>query len=568
MNVIGKKPGAELEVSIVSRSEMAQRMSALRNERASWVQHWMDLSKQIRPRASRFLLYEANKGQRRTEYIINSTPVLAARTLAAGMMAAISSPSRPWFRLTVPDAALAETEAVKAWLASTEDLLRETFIKSNIYNALLLVYGDIGPFGVSCIHVEEDETDVIRAYHFPLGSYMLANGERGAVDTVMREFRMTARQLIQKFGRSKVSEAVRRAYDDGETEQWFDVGHAILPNAKFEKGKLGAKGKRWLSVWWELASGPDVGFLRESGFDELPFMSPRWSTTGEDVYGSCPGMEALGDCRALQHLEKEKAKAVDKVVTPPMRGPSSLVNKRIGLLPGDLTIVDSINPMQTLQPSVEVNPGVVPTIIESIKEHEHRINRTFFADLWLMLSQIEGGQMTAREVNERREEKLLQLGPVTERLQGELLKPLIERTFAILYKRGAITPPPEELQGADLRIEYMSIMADAQKLLGTTAVERLTSYVGSLAAAKPDVLDTLDLDQGIQEYAAMLGVPPKMIRPDDAVARIRAQRSQAAQQTQQMQQAQAGASTAQTLSQTDTEGTNALTTMLRGVGAA
>mgnify|MGYP000564787440 FL=1 len=317
--------------------------------------------------------------------------------------------------------------------------------------------------------------------------------------------------------------------------------------------------------WLEVAADENQGLLRESGYRSFPVMAPRWETTGEDVYGTSPAMDALGDCKALQLLEKRKAQIVDKIVDPPMKGPSSLSNQRVSLLPGDVTYVDGPN-AATFAPAIEINPQAAAVVAAEIQVTEGRVEKAFYADLWLLLSQSDG-RMTATEVVERREEKLLQLGPVMERLQDELLDPLLQRVLEILFATKRLPPPPRELQGRDVRIEYISIMAQAQKLLGTTAVERFTTFVGNLATAVPAALDKLNIDTTIDEYGRMLGVPPTTIRGDDEVAQLRADRAQQQAQAQQLAAAQAAAGTAKDLAAADTGGDNALTTMLRGLGA-
>lgn len=559
----GKPKRAKKDAS-ACRKERLERYNSLKLERQSWWDHWRELAEQIRPRGSRFLSSEANKGWKKNDKIINGTPCIAERTLAAGMMSGITSPSRPWFRLTTPDPQLAELAAVKDWLAKVEDTLRLVMARSNIYNSLHSVYSDLGTHGTACLWIDEDDKSVVRTYTFPVGMFCLDTSATGQVDTVFRELSMTVRQVVQRFGYDACSPQTKTLFDCDNYNQRLQVLHMVEPNDEYQEGKLGPQGKKFRSCWYELNATDDC-CLREEGYDELPAMAPRWNVTGEDVYGDSPGMAALGDCKALQQLEKRKLQAVDKIIKPPMRGPSSLANTRSSLLPGDVTYVDSLSTGSTFAPAMEVPPIAVQIIGAEIRETENRVNRTFFADLWLMLSQADG-RMTAREVVERREEKLLQLGTVLERVHEELLDPVMGRLFSICTKRRMLPIPPPVLQGQDLRVEYISIMAQAQKLLGTTAVERLLGFVGQIATVKPDVIDKVDIDQTIDEYSTMLGVPPIIIRPDDAVARVRAARAQEAAQAQQMQQAQAAAQTAQTFSQTPTDGQTALNTMLQGLG--
>lgn len=553
------------------------RIGQLDLERQSWVSHWAELAEATGPRSFRYVdggkanANASTAGAKQNSGIINNTPVIAARTLKAGMLSGMMSPSRPWFQLTLEGEPESETQGTKSWLAEVEDKIRETCLKSNFYSAALLTLHDLAVFGFSCQLLDEDDEDLIRCYVFPVGQYWLSQSDRLSVDTVYRRFSMTVRQLVKKFGLERCSARVRQHYERRELETAVDVVHVIEPNESYQEGKLGAQGFPWYSCWFEWGVSPesagDGGCLREGGYSEKPFVAPRWTTTGEDVYGTSPAMDALGDCRALQRAEVKAAAMVDKIVDPPMRGPKSLANQRTSLLPGGMTYVDALSPAQTFAPAMEVNPQAIAVVEQKIQMFEQRINRAFYADLWLLLQQTDG-QMTAREVIERREEKLLQLGPVLDRLHDEYLDPAINRIFSVLLRKGALPPPPEELQGRDLRVKFISIMAQAQKLQGTTAVERLAGFVGQLAPLRQEILDKINWDATVDEYGAMLGVAPKVINTADMVEGVRKQRAQMQAQVAKLQAAEQAAGAAQKLASADMSGDNALTTMLKGVGAA
>jgi hypothetical protein len=277
-------------------------------------------------------------------------------------------------------------------------------------------------------------------------------------------------------------------------------------------------------------------------------------------------MDALGDAKALQLLERRKAMLIDKMANPPMKGPAGLKNQRVSLLPGDFTPVDEVTGGGKLEPAMTIDARGVEMVEQSIRQNENRINSALYADLWLMMASSDRRQITAREIDERHEEKMLQLGPVLERLQDELLDPLVDMIFDILLMRGDLPEAPEELQGVELKVEYISIMAQAQKMLGTGAVERLISLGGSIAAVSPDVLDKFDFDQIVDEYAAMLGTRPDLLRSDDVVAQMREAKAQQAQAAQQMAAMQQGVESAKTLSQADMGSDNGLTRLLAGAG--
>jgi hypothetical protein len=562
-----------METSLASplsaKQQYVRRHAALKSERFTWDPHWRSLSTLIQPRRSRFLTTDINRGSEVNQDIINGTATWALRVLQSGMMAGITSPARDWFRLTTPDPELAEFGAVKEWLFVVESRLRLAFQRSNVYQSLQTVYGDLGWAGTAAMHVEEDLEDGLRTYVFPVGQYCLGNSARLRVDTLYREFGMTVQQLVQTFKYENCSTSVQNAWDNHSVDAWHQVVHAIQPNRDWVRGRLGPKGKRWHSCYYERdTSAQDDKFLRQDGFDDFPAMCPRWTVNGEDVYGSSPAMDALGDVRALQALEKMGGEAFDKIVNPPMRAPASLMTKAVNLLPGGYTYLDAANARDAFSPAMEIHPSAIDVVERKLRAHEQRIQKALYADLWLMFAEGNDGKMTAREVSERHEEKMLQLGPVMERLQDELLDPLIRRAFGILWRGNYLPEPPEELGGSDLRVEYISTMAQAQKMMGTAAVERVASFVGNLAGVVPDVLDKMDTDQMVDEYAGMLGVPPRIIRTDDQVAQLRAGRQQAQQQAQQQQQMMQAAQGAKLLSETDMGTDNALTRAAQSLGPA
>lgn len=543
-----------------------RRHQKLKAERSSWDEQWREIAEVINPRRARFLRSDRNRGERRDQQIINNTPTIASRIQASGMMAGITSPARPWFRLTTPDPELAERGAVRSWLHQVEERVRHALLRSNWYHAVHRLYGDLGDFGTSPLHIDEDPQTVLRCYVFPVGQYCLAASPRQTVDTIYRELSMTVEQLVRRFGLERVSTTVRNLYDRGCYDEWVDVTHVLEPNAE-RRRVLGPEGKPWRSCWYE-TNGTDDKFLSESGYDSFPAIAPRWEVAGEDVYGWGPGSVALGDARALQVLERKKGQLVAKLVDPPMRAPSSLANGKASLLPGSVTYVDALTAGQTFAPAMEVPPQAIQVVEASIREHEERVKRAYYADVWLAMIAADRGQMTAREVAERHEEKMLQLGPVLESLQGEAFDPAIDRVFSILLRAGQIPRPPQELEGMELRVEYTSIMAQALKLIGTTSIERLAGFAGNLSAANPTILDKINWDEMVDEYGAALGVKPDLIRTDEEVAAIRRQRAQVEASRAAVAQTAQSAQAAKVLSQTDLQGDNALSRLLQTVGGA
>lgn len=509
------------------RDNMLRRQAALWTERSSWDTHWLEVSRYVLPRAGRFQVTEANKGAKKDQSIYDSTGRFALRTLAAGMMSGVTSPARPWFRLALSDKALMEFGPVKQWLHQVAELMRAVFASSNAYNALHSCYEELGAFGTWACVVEPDFDNIIHLHPLTVGEYALSCNDKGQVDTLVRRLNMTVGQVVKAFGLENCSGAVQSLYANNTLDAWVQVMHTIEPRADLDSSKLDSKNMPWSSIYIEIGSN-EGKFLRESGFKRFPVLAPRWVITGNDTYGRSPGMDALGDVKQLQHSSLRKAQAIDLKVNPPLQVPTALKDKANARMPGGVSYFDGSGPGSGIRSAYEVNLDL-NHLLADIQDNRERIKQAFYADLFLLLSNDTRSGITATEVAERHEEKLLMLGPVLERLQNELLSPLIDITFDRLLETGVLPEIPQELRDAgisNIDIEFVSTLAQAQRAVATTGMERLFNTTMAMAQVKPDILDKLDFDQAVDDYAEAQGVNPALVVPDDKVAEIRAARQQ------------------------------------------
>lgn len=548
----------------------------LESERSSFISLWRNLNDFIMPTRGRFQTSDNNRGDRRSPNIIDSTATLAVRAMAAGMMSGVTSPARPWFRITTADPDLAEHGAVKQWLQTCTERMRWILSRSNFYNKCYTLYKDLGVFGTSALFSVEDDHDVVRFHDFPIGSFSVAVGYDGRVTILTRIFRMTARQMVAEFGIENVSEGVRANMSRGSnSEGWYEVSHIIMANQDYEpRGMRSSINKPWISCYYETGAPARAGksqFLRESGFNEMPVFVPIWEGAGEDIYGTdCPGIMALGDVRQLQAMERRGLQGLEKMVNPPMVGPTELASVRTSILPGDITYVNTRDGQQGFRAAHETQIR-----LDQLEMKEQpirgRINECFYKDMFQMIAmmdeQREGKQpITAAEVFERHEEKLLMLGPVLEQLDSRLLDPSVHRLFSIMTRRGFIPPPPPDMQAGSLKIEYISTMHQAQKSVQMAGYNALISFITPLAEIDPSVIDKLGTDKIIEHVNDSLGNPPDSMRPQEEVDKLRQARSQAAQEDKKMEQLKQQADAAKKLSQADTSKKNALTDVTKNGG--
>lgn len=502
-----------------------RRHSQLKTERASWVPHWMELSTYLLPRNGRYFQQDRDRGAKKNNSIYDSTGTRALRTLAAGLMSGLTSPARPWFRLGIDDEDLMKAQPVKVWLDQVRMIMLGVFSKSNTYLTLHSIYGDLGCFGTSAAILMDDFDKVIEHYHSPNGEYCLGTDYRGNVNTLTREFQKTVGELVGEFGYDNCSTTVRNLYDRADYDQWVSIVHVIEPRSIRDMTKMDQRNKRYASCYFELGRDREEQYLSEGGMDSFRALTPRWDKMSGDIYGMSPGMEALGDVKQLQHEQLRKANAIDYQTKPPLAIPTSMKNRNVDQLPGGLTYIDTAGPSQKIESLFNVNLNL-SYLLEDIQDVRARINSAFYADLFLMISQQPAdGNMTATEVAERHEEKLLILGPVLERLHTELLNPLIELTFERMVATDMLPPPPPEMQGADLNVDFISTLAQAQRAIATNGLDRFVGSLGMVSQFKPDVLDKFDSDKWADVYSDALGVDPELIVAGDQVALIRDQRA-------------------------------------------
>lgn len=526
---------------------MTSRRASMDAEFQMWEAHFRTLRDNIMPTRGRFEIGEDRRGSGINRRIVDSSGAKGLRTLRAGLMSGMTSPSRPWFRLGLYQEELMQNPEVKQYLETAQKRMYAVLRGSNIYRTLDACYADIGLYGTFCGLLVESFDSIIHSYAFPMGSYRIAEGDEGSIEAVHYETRRTVRQLLEQFGFEALSDRVKHMVKRDQLEEMIEICHAVEPRHERDPKSLYADSMPWASIYWE--KGEKNRILLEGGFEFNPILGPRWeSALGETYSISSPGMMAVGDCIQLQQQQREKASAIQFMVRPPMMAPAGF-KKRFRNVPGSITTMSSDDLQKGgLRPTHSVQPDV-GALIHDINETRSRIASSFFEDLFMLTIASDRRQVTAREIAERHEEKLIVLGPVLEALDHGLLQPIVETTFQYMQKSQILPPPPEELQNVALKVEFVSLLAQAQKMVGTAAIERTVGFVGSLGQVKPGALDLIDEDVMVREFADQVGSPVESIRTPEEVAALRQQRAEQAQQQQMLQNAEPMANAARLISE-------------------
>src|SRR5215472_14657436 len=565
------------------RKQAEGRLIGLRVNRYSWWVHWRECADYMLPRRYKWIITpnQMARGSPINQHILDSTGSLAARNLAAGMMTGCTDPTKRWFRLRIGREDSTMTSPTSLWLSECERILNLIFQESNFYPAMAVLYFDLVIFGTGVVIIYEDFENVIRCFNPCLGEYYLDNDQSFWPAIMYREFTLTIDQCVREFGIENVSPSIARLYKEGSASLTRElvVAHGVEPNDDGRKFGIPEHFK-YREVYWEWmgtaspqggASSPP-GILRKRGFHEQPYIAVRWDLVSNDPYGRSPGMDALPDVKQLQLEVKRKGLGIDKQVNPPKVADIQLKNQPASLLPGGITYISGMvaQGRAGIAPVYEVNPNLAD-MKEDLLEIRERIKETYYNNLFQTISQYETrSNVTAAEIDARRSESMVMLGPVLERLTFEGLKPAVERTFAIASRAGILPPAPDDIKGKNIEIETVSMLELAQDAAQMSGIERVLQMIGQLEGVKPDAIDVVDTDYGIMKASHLLNNDPKLIRSPDELEEIRKgrqQQEQAAQQAQQAEMAEKLSAGAKNLSDTDVGGgQNAAQALIGGQG--
>lgn len=528
--------------------------AAVKQERRSWEPGWRDYQCYIEPARGRFITSanasEVNNGIRVTEdKRVSSEASRALSILASGIQSGLTSKARQWFLLAHPDPEVNRYQPVRAWYDKVQEILEGIYRRSNVYASLLHTYKEMAAFGTGAMAVLSHPDKVIYCRPFTTGTYYLSLDQWFEVDAFYYVEFLTAHQLELQYGREGLPSYVVTDLENQRGDRRYEVVNAMFKHP--EKYGIPVKdGAEVSSVHFLAKSGEsDDRFLRVGHYATWPVMTPRWDVIDADVYGRPPAADVINDVKMVQRMETDCLKGIAKGVNPPMRIPPELDRRGLNMQPGGLNVVSNMNehavaPLVTVATNIQQLQMKIDRVIEGIRDG-------FYNSLFLALLTQDNPQMTAREVAERHEEKLLMLGPVLERIHYELLDPLIARTFHIALEAGLIPPPPDGIDLSETEVEYVSILSQAQKAVGVNRIEQSAAFLGSLVSVYPEVRHALDPFKAFKEYNQMIGVRANIFRTDEEYQQAVDQENKQKQLAESAAVAEPLANSAKIMSETD-----------------
>jgi hypothetical protein len=354
-----------------------------------------------------------------------------------------------------------------------------------------------------------------------INEYYIQENVNGYVDTVYRKYKMTARQAFQEFGEENLGEKILEAVKQ-KPEKEFVFIHAVEPSEDYKRatGKVATKLKYHSCHVCEA----DQMVVRTGGYNEFPYLVPRWAKATGEIYGRSPSYNALPDIKTLNKAVEIGLKAWAKAIDPPLLVQDDGVIGRVRTTPAGITVIRNDGAIKPLQIGSNWQ-------ITDLKETQLRtaIRQAYYSD---QLQLQEGPQMTATEVQVRYELMQRLLGPTLGRFQSEFLNPLIDRIFGIMFRAGALLPPPENIQESKLDIEYVGPLARSQRMEEANAIDRLYALAMNIAQVNPNVMEIINHEEAVRMRAKLLGVPNSILVSREDLEEAR----QAQMEQQQMQQ--------------------------------
>jgi hypothetical protein len=526
-------------------TEVMREFNALAGKRGIWEKHWEDVAQKVLPYYSTSFYSQGNTvpGAQRGQEQYDVTANLALWKFAAAMESMLTPATGRWHRLRPTDPSLLRDRATALWFDQVNDLLfHYRYAPRSGYQAQQHdAYVSIGAFGTSCLFTDAYNDPAypglrgLRYRNVHLGECFFATNHQGIVDKCYRRFKMTLRQIAQKWGEDAVKERYGDKLKTSPEDEVFII-HAVTPNMDFEPRRLDKKGKRFLSRY---VIKDTQTLLEDGGYRTFPYSVARYITAPGELYGRSPAMNVLPSIKVLDEEKKTILKAGHRIVDPVLLAHDDGILEGFNLKPGAVNYGGVNAQGQRLVQALEV--GNLPIAKELMDDERAGINDAFLVTLFQIL--IETPQMTATEVLERAREKGALLSPTMGRYQSEGIGPMVEREFDLLMYQGMLPPPPQRLlqAGAEYKVEYDAPLNRAMKAEYASGAMRTFQWATEMAAQMqdPSLLDVFDGDAMITDIADINGVPFKYLRAPEDVAQIRQNRQQQ-QAVQQITQALPG----------------------------
>jgi hypothetical protein len=502
-----------------------------------------------------------NEKKKRFMKVIDHTAGIAANKLAAAYLSGASNPTSDWMRIAPKDKSLLDISGVSAQMDAENTIIEQHFHETNAYNAFGSVYRELVVPGTGCLFIDSDPVNTASYHAYTIGTYYFKVDSKGLPNKWYRFFKDTVDNVVEKFGEENVSRRVRDKIAR-QGADYVDLIHMIEPNTGRDATKVNNRNMPIVSVYIEANWNEGEPVLRESGYEEFPVVIPRYDVVGDDSWGQSPCNRVLGITKALQEVLSDNMSASEMTIAPPITMPNTLKGKKLG---ADSAIYHDPNlGADKAQAIFQINYDFASNL-NLQQQLRDQINKILMVDIFTAISSIDRTGMTATEISQRVAESFRQQVAFITRVETEMLKPIVERTYNLLKRAGRFPEPPEELADQPLDIVFVSPLSQAQQAIGITGVERVIDAATRLSQVDPSVLKKFDAKEALEIIATLEGTPSKMLRDDEEVAAMEAAEAEAQATEQNAERLAQMATSAEQLGNTPMNTGSALDGVMEGI---
>jgi len=522
-------------------STYLKRYERLYQDFLPWEPTLRELQEFIRPNSKR-IREERAPGSKLTTRLFDTTAPDANRKLAYFLNGSLVSSSTRFFSLIARNPDLLRTYAVRVWLDDTSQRMYMALQQSNFNAAMPQAFSSLSALGTTALF-EEERPGPLAGFNgvffrvIPMGKFQFDIDAEGNAQCFYVERELTILTAVSEYGEQNLPEDIQKKYKDGGYDDKITFVQCILPR-KVQPGYFSTR-LPFASITIEKKSKQIV---KESGYHERPFMVGRWETEEGEGRGRGPGHIALPDIRSLNKLKELGLQAAALAVRPPLQVPQDgVLGGQVRLTPAAQNVMTRDGEIKPIMLGGDVNQEVI-----RVEDLRKSILSVFHRDL---VALPDKNYMTATEILKQLDLINRELGTTIGQVNRDLVVPVLDRTFGMMLRGGAFLPPPPELAGADLDIEFEGPLARAQRTGDLTALQEALALTAGIAEHAPDALDLVDTDETVREIWSISGASTRLMRNPGAVKQIRERRAQAAQSQMQAEQGQATADILNTAAQ-------------------
>jgi len=486
--------------------DLVNTVQDLKSDRGTWESSWQEIVDLVIPRKNQ-ITRKNHPGQKRNTLLFDTTAQQANVLLSGALSSLLVNPQLPWFRLTTGDEEIDQQDDVRAYFQKVERKMLSTLNNTNFYPETGEMFTDLTSIGTGALSINEDDVEVVRFASHHISEFYIRENSKKRVDEFYRRFEWNALQIQSEFGEKALmkhgAKTILKALKEKDFKKKFWVVNGIYPD---DRGGGVSTTFKWLSQW---VIEVDFAEVKLKGFNELPVVVPRWTRGTGEMYARSPASVGLPDIKMINLMEKAAIQGAQKTVDPPLQAPDDGVLRPLRTQPGGISYYragtsDRIEPVFN-----NFRPDFSEAVLEKTRA---RIKQAFFVDQ-LQLPEID--RMTATEVSTRRDQSMVLLGPILARLNFEFLRPLIDRMFGIMDRRGMLPEPPAVLDGLNVDAQFTSLIARVQQEQEITNFRRFFESMTFVAQVKPESLDNIDTDQMTLVLAKRHGLPQEVIVDED-----------------------------------------------------